>query len=58
MSNKKYYVYQLAVEYDDPIEYTDYRTAYREYCKKKKNGIGATLWGVSFEGEYSLIRSH
>ena len=51
---KKYSYYEFASESESTHTYEDYREAFSDYMKCDES---ATLYGVSEDGEISVIRS-
>lgn len=61
MSNKKrkYERYKLVADMGQVNEeYGSYVLGFADYCKQRKHGNPATLYGITFEGEMSVIFSH
>jgi len=58
MYQKKYVRFNLVADMGQVNEdFENYREAYRNYCRQARLNHPATLYGISEEGEVSVIKS-
>ena len=59
MAKRKYVRYQLVADFRQVVQdYENYREAFEHHQREVRFGVPSTLYGVTLEGEFSVIASH
>lgn len=59
MAKRKYVRYQLVSDFGEVSQdYESYKEAFTDYQREVGNKYSATLYGITLEGEFSVIASN
>lgn len=59
MAKRKYVRYQLVADFGEVVQdYESYKEAFADYQSEVGNKYPATLYGITLEGEFSVIASN